>query len=92
VKAHKLKVDIPEDHQVEIRLPEDFPSGPAEVIVLTSATGGKESGEARPEMLQSLQKLLALQLTPDEEKILDGFEEFRQHHPIDFSSLNAEER
>lgn len=34
--AHKLKVTIQEDHRVEVRLPDDFPEGPAEVIVLTS--------------------------------------------------------
>lgn len=33
--AHKLKITVPEDRGVEIRLPEDFPPGPAEVIVLS---------------------------------------------------------
>ena len=32
--AHKVKVTIPADHHVTITLPEDFPAGPAEVIVL----------------------------------------------------------
>ena len=92
MKAHKLKVTIPEDHQVEIRLPEDFPAGPAEVIVLASTTGGKEDEEARPAMLRSLEKLRALELTPEEERILDEFDEFRQQHPIDLSSLAEEGR
>ena len=77
MKAHKLKVTIPEDHQVEIRLPEDFPPGPAEVIVLANSTGNKESGAAHSDMLRSLQKLRALKLTPEEERILDEFDEFR---------------
>ncbi|HET9225574.1 MAG TPA: hypothetical protein VFR31_02840 [Thermoanaerobaculia bacterium] len=33
--AHKLKVTI-QDHRAEVRLPDDFPEGPAEVIVLAS--------------------------------------------------------
>lgn len=36
VHAHRLAVTIPRDHQIEIRLPEDFPAGPAEVIVLSA--------------------------------------------------------
>ncbi len=42
-------------------------------------------------MLRSLQKLEATQWTPEEERILDEFEEFRRQHPIDFSSLTEEE-
>jgi hypothetical protein len=41
--AHKLKITVPQDHQVEIRLPEDFPPGPAEVIVLSSFSKERES-------------------------------------------------
>jgi hypothetical protein len=36
IVAHKQQVTVPGDHQLEIRLPEDFPSGPAEIIVLSS--------------------------------------------------------
>lgn len=46
MKAHKLKVTVPPDHQLEIRLPEDFPAGPAEVIVLAAA-GEKKPGTRR---------------------------------------------
>ncbi|HYG62672.1 MAG TPA: hypothetical protein VEL74_08825 [Thermoanaerobaculia bacterium] len=46
--AHKLKVNVPPDHQIEIHLPEDFPQGPAEVIVLASVaerrSGAREAG------------------------------------------------
>ena len=45
--AHKLKVNVPQDHQLEIHLPEDFPPGPAEVIVLSSSLAGdKQRGES----------------------------------------------
>ncbi|MEA2562685.1 MAG: hypothetical protein QOH06_4189 [Acidobacteriota bacterium] len=42
--AHKLRVTIQEDHRVEVRLPDDFPEGPAEVIVLTNW----QAGDAQP--------------------------------------------
>ena len=32
--AHKLQVTVSPDHDLAIRLPDDFPVGPAEVIVL----------------------------------------------------------
>lgn len=34
MKAAKLNIVIPEDHRLELELPEDLPPGPAEVIVL----------------------------------------------------------
>lgn len=33
--AIKLDVDIPPDHRLEIAVPEELPTGPAEVIVLS---------------------------------------------------------
>lgn len=41
-------------------------------------------------MLAALAKLRALQLTPEEEEALDGFETFRNEHPIRLASLNEE--
>jgi hypothetical protein len=45
--AHKLTVNVPSDHRVEIQLPDDFPMGPAEVIVLATARterGSRDQG------------------------------------------------
>ena len=42
MRAYKQKVTVLGDHQLEIRLPEDFPSGPAEVIVLSSRSGREQ--------------------------------------------------
>jgi hypothetical protein len=39
MRAHRLNVTIPEDHQLSVGLPGDFPPGPAEVIVLTEVPG-----------------------------------------------------
>ena len=33
--AHKLKVTVPDSHQVVVRLPDDFPAGEAEVTVVS---------------------------------------------------------
>ena len=32
--AHKIKVTIPANHELTFRLPDDFPPGPAEVIII----------------------------------------------------------
>jgi len=88
VQAHKLKVNIPKDHQLEIRLPDDFPSGPAEVIVLAARS---ESEESRRLMMEAVSELRDLQRTPEEDLILDEFEEFRRANPFSLSSLAREE-
>lgn len=95
VHAHKLKVTIQEDHRVEVQLPNDFPEGPAEVIVLTSRQAGDASGgsdrSAQQQMLAALAEIRSAQLTQEEEDILDAFDTFRQEHPIRFASLKAED-
>jgi hypothetical protein len=35
MRAHKQNVTIAADREIAIRLPDDFPSGPAEIIVLS---------------------------------------------------------
>ena len=35
MRGHRLKVTVPEDHQLRVDLPGDVPPGPAEIIVLT---------------------------------------------------------
>jgi len=91
MQAHKQTVTVPEDHQLEIRLPADFPAGPAEVIVLASPSEAQVLDETRQEMLRVVQKLRAFKPTPEEERVVDEFEEFRRQYPINFSSLSEEE-
>lgn len=38
MRAHKQNITVAADHEIAIRLPDDFPSGPAEVIVLAAPT------------------------------------------------------
>jgi hypothetical protein len=91
MKAHKQTVTVREDHQLEIHLPEDFPSGPAEVIVLAGPSGARALNETQQEMLCVVEELRAFKPTPEEERVLDEFEEFQRQHPINFSSLSEEE-
>jgi RNase adaptor protein for sRNA GlmZ degradation len=46
--------------------------------------------DAQRQMLAALRKLRDFQLTPEEERVLDEFEEFQRQHPISFSSLDLE--
>jgi hypothetical protein len=88
VHAHKSKVTIREDHRVEVRLPDDFPEGPAEVIILANrSTYPAEQQQA----LAALAELRSVQLTSEEKQILDEFESFRRDNPIRFSSLTDED-
>lgn len=41
MQAHKVQVNIPEDHRLTVDLPEGFPAGPAEVIILAAPPGGR---------------------------------------------------
>lgn len=90
MQAHKLKVTVPEDHQLEIRLPDDFPSGPAEVIVLAGSAPKSSLEGSQRDMLFALDELRTLQRTEEEERLLDEFDQFRQEHPFNLSSLKDE--
>lgn len=87
--AHKLKVTVPEDHRVELRLPDDFPEGPAEVTVLAARTGEVERGQQQARV--ALAELRSVELTPEEKEVLDQFEDFRREHPFHLSSLTDED-
>ncbi len=94
--AHRLKVTIPENHRLEVRLPDDFPEGPAEVIFLTSRLAGDTRPKpgfdprAQQRTLAALAELRSVPLSPEEVAVLDGFETFRSEHPIRFASLAEE--
>jgi len=80
VHAHKLQVTIPEepDREIAVHLPDDFPAGPAEVIVLTgSQEPARDVDRPYQPTLEALEELLSFEATPEEEKILEDFESFR---------------
>lgn len=43
MRAHKLRITIPENHEVKLKLPSDLPPGEAEVIVLSDPEISKDS-------------------------------------------------
>ncbi len=59
MRSHKVQVTIPADHQLAIKLPDDFPAGPAEVTVLTAIPANQRvvqlAGVLTPETPQPLQ-------------------------------------
>jgi hypothetical protein len=40
--THKIKVTIPADHQLTITVPDDFPEGPAEVIIQADSSAEQQ--------------------------------------------------
>jgi hypothetical protein len=58
MRSHKVQITIPADHQLAIKLPDDFPAGPAEVTVLTATPANQRvvqlAGVLAPEMPQPL--------------------------------------
>jgi hypothetical protein len=84
--AHKIKVVIPKDHQLTVTLPEDFPSGPAEVIVLADTSTAQR--------VVKLAGVLAPEVPPSEDgdPIADALREFRQERQERFeAATDAEE-
>lgn len=69
--AHKAKVMVMKDHSLSVALPEDFPEGPAEVIVLTDVTPAKRvvrlAGVLMPEKMP----------LEDEDPVADALRELR---------------
>lgn len=83
--AIKLKIDVPEDHQLEVavHLPEDFPVGPAEIFVRSeTAASSEEKAARRREGLRIVDLLRHFERTEEEERILDEFPEFQRQHPV----------
>jgi len=37
MRAHRQRIHVSEDHRVTVELPEDFPEGPADIFIRTSA-------------------------------------------------------
>lgn len=77
MQALKLKVVIPEDHELVVRLPEDVPAGPAELILLTGASAPEPASERSAEEASRRFRELAARLSAD---------------PRPFKDLSPEER
>jgi hypothetical protein len=60
--AHKLRATIPQNHQLTIDIPGDFPTGEAEIILIASAA--EQQVDQRPPRRISVDELLAAKLKP----------------------------
>ena len=86
MRTHKIKVTIPADHQLAVRLPDDFPTGPAEVIILAAS-----SAEQR---IVKLAGVLAPEVPPPVhvDSIADSLQELRHERQQRFEKLETEVR
>jgi hypothetical protein len=60
MRAHRIKVTVPESLEVTLRLPSDFPTGEAEVIVLEGA--GEASRSVVSQRRLTVDELMAARL------------------------------
>lgn len=91
--AHKLRITIPEEpnREIAVHLPDDFPAGPAEVIVLAGAQKSTRDADRQYQpTTAALDELLSFEATPEEAEILEDFESFQKEHPFRLSSLAEE--
>ena len=77
MKVYKLSLTIPESREVKVQLPEDFPPGPADVIVLSALAGEAPSEKAQEAMLRTIQELRQFRPTLEERRFLEDLDEHR---------------
>ena len=85
MRTHKIKVTIPPDHQLAVSLPDDFPEGPAEVIILADSRAKrvvKLAGVLGPDTT------LPTHLDP----IADSLQEFRREREKRLDTLETDVR
>jgi len=84
MRTHKIKVTIPADHQLALRVPDDFPTGPAEVVIQADS-----SDEQR---IIKLAGILAPQVPPSShvDPIADALQEFRHERQQRFEKLETD--
>jgi len=83
MQAHKLRVDIPEDHRLTLDLPEGFPAGPAEVIVLAVPHEGRR-------VVSAGGALGPRDLHPEGDPIAEVLSELREERAATIERLAAE--
>ena len=83
MRTHRTKVTVPADHQLAVRLPDDFPAGPAEVLISADTSTGRRTVK------------LADILAPDEAPLTDtdlsanALGEFRREREQSFEKLET---
>ena len=54
MRAHKTRVTIPTDHHLAVTLPDDFPAGPAEMIIVADAATERSERKTRVKLANVL--------------------------------------
>lgn len=83
MQAHKVRVDVPEDHRITVELPEGFPAGPAEVIVLAAGGEGRRIVEAGGSLSPGEPP------SEDEDAIADALRELRRERSARLQPASA---
>jgi hypothetical protein len=86
MRTHKIKVTIPADHQLVVTVPDDFPTGPAEVSI-----------QVAPSAEQQIVKLAGVLTphaspSPQVDPVADALQEFRYERQQRFEKLEIEAR
>lgn len=84
MRTHKIKVTIPADHQLAVRVPDDFSTGPAEVII--------QADFSVEQRIVKLAGVLAPQapLPSHVDPIADALQEFRHERQQRFEKLEMD--
>ena len=90
MRAHKIQVTVPTDHQLAVTLPDDFPAGPAEMIVLADAAKERSGRKT----CVKLANVLAPDNAPptDADFIADALRELRRERERDLDQIRGAER
>lgn len=83
MRAHKLQVQIPADHRLSLELPESFPAGPAEVIILTQA-------QDRPRIYRAGGSLSAKRPGDPGDPVAEALKEIRTENTVKIDQLSGE--
>ena len=82
MRTHKIKVTILADHQLAVRLPDDFPAGPAEVLIMADSPVEQR--------IVKLAGVLASHVPPPHiDPIADVLQEFRHERQQRFEKLET---
>ena len=78
MQAHKIQITVPKSHQITFAIPDDFPEGPAEVVIL--------SASSPPKKIVKLSCALSPDIPPplDHDPIADSLNELREERNLRF--------
>ena len=90
MRAHKTQVTIPADHQLAVTVPDNFPAGPAEMIILADAATERSDRKT----CVKLANILAPDAAPptDADFIADVLRELRRERKHDLDQIRSAER